>query len=226
MKQADARPLGNQRFDRRTKLILGVATVILIALVAAIILLSRAKTAENPGASTAEDLAGKYSFQVGSPGPDQIAPPIQLMSTAGRVFDLASFRGKTVLLYFQEGVTCQPCWDQAKDVGLKFQAFHALGVDQVVTIASDPVDLLKQRAGDSGLAMPVLSDPDLAVSKAYHANDFGMMGQSRDGHTFVLVGADGRIKWRADYGGAPAYTMYLPVENLLADMQRGLQKTD
>jgi peroxiredoxin len=63
----------------------------------------------------------------------------------------------------------------------------------VVTIATDPIDLMKQRASDSGLSMPVLSDPDLAVSTAYHANDYGMTGKSRDGHTFVLVGADGRI---------------------------------
>ncbi len=218
MKQADAGAmkvprLKSQWLDRRAKLILGTAAVILVALGTAIVLLSRTETG-----------AGKYSFQVGDPGPGQIAPPIQLMSTAGAAFDLASLRGKTVLLYFQEGITCQPCWDQAKDVGLKFQEFQALGVDQVVTIATDPVDLLTRKATDSGLSMPVLSDPDLVASRAYHANDYGMMGQSRDGHSFVLVGPDGRIKWRADYGGAPAYTMYLPVANLIADMRRGLQK--
>ncbi|WP_438452434.1 hypothetical protein, partial [Listeria monocytogenes] len=70
---------------------------------------------------------------------------------------------------------------------------------------------------------PVLSDPDLAVSSAYHANDYGMMGRSRDGHSFVLVGPDGRIRWRADYGGAPDYTMYLPVPNLIADMRQGMR---
>jgi hypothetical protein len=34
----------------------------------------------------------------------------------------------------------------------------------------------------------------------------------------VLVGADGVIRWRADYGGAPDYTMYLPPQKMLADM--------
>jgi peroxiredoxin len=224
MKQTHGRPLKNQRIDLRARVILGTAIATLVALAAAIFLLSRPATTAHAGATSGGDLAGQYSFQVGNPGPGQIAPPIHLVSTAGTAFDLASLRGKTVLLYFQEGVTCQPCWDQAKDVGLKFQEFQTLGVDQVVTIASDPIDLLKQKTSDTGLSMPVLSDPDLAVSKAYRANDYGMMGQSRDGHTFILVGADGRIKWRADYGGAPAYTMYLPVENLLADMRRGLQK--
>ncbi len=48
-----------------------------------------------------------------------------------------------------------------------------------------------------------------------------MMGTGADGHTFVLVGPDGQIRWRADYGGAPNYTMYLPVPSLLADIRQG-----
>ena len=70
----------------------------------------------------------------------------------------------------------------------------------------------------------MLSDPGLAVSKAYDANSYGMMGTSADGHTFMVVGADGRIRWRADYGGAPKYTMYVPIDALVADLKQGLQK--
>jgi peroxiredoxin Q/BCP len=47
-----------------------------------------------------------------------------------------------------------------------------------------------------------------------------MMGDSRAGHTFILVGPNGTIDWRADYGGAPNYTMYLPAEKMLADLTR------
>jgi hypothetical protein len=64
----------------------------------------------------------------------------------------------------------------------------------------------------------VLSDPDLSVSRAYDANKYGMMGDMRDGHTFVLVGPDGTIQWRAGYGGAPMYTMFLPTDKMLADL--------
>jgi cytochrome c-type biogenesis protein len=42
-----------------------------------------------------------------------------------------------------------------------------------------------------------------AVSTSYHANSFGMMRDSRDGHTFIVVGPEGTILWRADYGGSP-----------------------
>ncbi len=69
----------------------------------------------------------------------------------------------------------------------------------------------------------MLSDPNLAVSKTYDANKYGMMGGSHNGHTFIVVGPDGEIKWRADYGGAPDYTMYVPVPDLLADMREGLE---
>ena len=78
--------------------------------------------------------------------------------------------------------------------------------------------LIGRKAADERLATPVLSDPDLAVSRAYDANQYGMMGDMRDGHSFVLVGPDGAIRWRADYGGAPKYTMFLPTDKMLADL--------
>lgn len=42
-----------------------------------------------------------------------------------------------------------------------------------------------------------------------------------DGHSFVLVGSDGKIQWRADHAEAPKYTMYVPVTQLLADLETG-----
>ncbi len=92
----------------------------------------------------------------------------------------------------------------------------------MVSITSDPLDAIRQKVADERIATPVLSDPDLRVSQTYHANQYGMMGQSRDGHTFIVVGPDGRIRWRADYGGSPNYTMFVPSQNLLADLRKGL----
>jgi peroxiredoxin len=164
---------------------------------------------------------GGYAFQVGAPGPGQEAPTFILQSSAGGKYDLASSRGKSVLLYFQEGITCQPCWDQLKDIEAQMGRFTTLDVDQVVSITTDPVDALAQKVADEGITSPVLADPDLSVSRQYQANSYGMMGDSRDGHSFVLVGPDGVIQWRADYGGPPDYTMYLPVDALLADLRAG-----
>jgi peroxiredoxin Q/BCP len=167
---------------------------------------------------------GGFAYAVGSPGPNETAPPISLPSTDGGSFDLGSMRGKTVMLYFQEGLMCQPCWDQIVDIEAEMDRFTDLGIDEMVTITTDPLDALQQKAADEGITTPVLSDPDLAVSLAYDTNSYGMMGDSRNGHSFIVVGPEGDILWRADYGGAPDYTMYLPVTSLLADLRQGLGK--
>ncbi len=175
------------------------------------------------GSSTTNNQPGQYPFQVGKPGSGEQAPPITLPSTAGGTFDLAAMHGKTVLLYFQEGLSCQPCWDQLKDIQSNVSQFQALDINQIVSITTDPLNALQQKVADEGITIPVLSDQSVAVSQAYSANSYGMMGAGQDGHTFILVGPDGLIKWRADYGGAPKYTMYVPVSSLLADMRAGLK---
>lgn len=174
------------------------------------------------GSSATSSQTSTYPFQVGSPGPGEQAPSIKLQSTDGSTFDLASLRGKTVLLFFQEGLSCQPCWDQMKDMESKSSQFQALGIDKVVSITTDPLDSLKQKVADEGLSTPVLSDPNFTVSQTYNANQYGMMNGSSDGHSFIIVGPDGRIRWRADYGGGPNYTMYVPIPTLIADMKEGL----
>ncbi len=216
-------PSSRNRYARKRR---GLRTGLLVAIIVGVAVLALGVIffLNNQGGSSAgTGQAGQYAFQVGSPGPGAQAPAIQLPSTAGGTFDLASQRGKTVLLYFQEGLTCQPCWDQLKDIQSQIGNFHALGIDTIVSITTDPLNALQQKVADEGLTIPVLSDPQLAVSRAYTANGYGMMGSSRDGHTFIAVGPDGRIRWRADYGGSPNYTMYVPVSNLIADIRAGLK---
>lgn len=166
--------------------------------------------------------AGEFEFVVGQPGPGEKAPPMQLPSTDGSMFDLSQYGGKTVLLYFQEGLMCQPCWDQIKDIEADFAKFEQLGVDQAVTITTDPLDALKQKVADEGLTMPVLADPGGGASGAWGTLGLGMMGGSMNGHSFILVDEKGEILWRADYGAPPKTYMFVPVSNLLADMRAGI----
>ncbi len=201
---------------------LGPGIIALIVVGVAVIVLGVIFFLSNQGNNQGGSSAGQYPFQVGNPGSGVQAPPVTLPSTDGSTFDLASLRGKTVLLYFQEGVSCEPCWNQLKDIQSQRGDFQTLGIDTIVSITSDPLSALKQKVTDEGITIPVLSDPDLAVSQSYTANGYSMMGNSRDGHSFIVVGPDGLIKWRADYGGAPSYTMYVPISNLVADMRAGL----
>lgn len=166
---------------------------------------------------------GTAAYQVGSPGPGADAPPISLTATDGTQFDLSAYRGKTVLLFFQEGIGCEPCWSQLKDIEASWPRFQAAGIDKVVTITGNPLAALTQKVAAEGLTTSVLADPGLRVSQTYNANRFGMMGSSADGHSFIVVGPDGKIRWRADYGGPPNYTMYVGISSVLADMSSALK---
>ncbi len=163
------------------------------------------------------------TYDVARPGPGQVAPPFTLTDNTGRTVSLDSYRGKNVLLYFHEGLTCPPCWDQLTVLENEAARVKAAGVDAILSVTTDPADLIGRKTRDMGISTPVLSDPDMAISRKYEANRFGMMGESRDGHTFILVGPEGVIRWRADYGGPPTYTMFVPVDRLLTDLQAGLK---
>ncbi len=199
--------------DRRRMLVIaGVAVA--AALVGLFVILEtsgQGGTSTNPGSASG-------AYQVGQPAVGATAPDFTLPSTAGGTFSLSGQRGKTVLLYFQEGIGCEPCWQQIKDIESSASRFHSAGVDEVVSITTNDLGQLQQKASDEGIRTPVLSDSRLTASHAFNANMFGMMGQGADGHSFILVGPDGRIRWRADYGGAPNYTMYVPVDQILRDM--------
>ena len=195
---------------RRSSIIVPLVVLAIVGLLLAIYLANR------PSSKS----AGSYAYQVGAPGPGQPAPAVHLAATDGSTFDLGNESGKTVLLYFQEGVGCEPCWTQITDIQRLRASFSSAHVDEIVSITTDPMDALRQKAADEHVTIPVLSDAALSVSKAYNANRYGMMGTSADGHTFILVGPDGRIRWRADYGGAPNYTMFVPVDRLLADLAK------
>lgn len=198
-----------------------IVGVVFVGILFAIFVTSHRPSHPASSATSSAD-ASNGRFQVGQPGVGAVAPDIDLRSTAGGTFDLSTQRGKTVLLFFQEGVGCEPCWTQITDIERDWPAFKALGVDEMVSITTQSLGVVKQKVTDERISTPVLADPDLSASRSYHANDYGMMGSTMDGHTFVLVGPDGRIRWRADYGGAPHYTMYLPASRLVADMRAGL----
>lgn len=164
----------------------------------------------------------QYRFNVASPATGALAPDFSLPSTIGGTVRLSDFRGKNVLLYFQEGIGCEGCWTQLKDIESDRGRFQQLGITDVITITTNPLGALKQKVADETITLPVLADESFTVSRAYNATRYGMMAGSADGHTFILVGPDGRIRWRADYGGPPEYTMYVPISSLIADIKVGI----
>lgn len=213
------RPAGRPQLPTRRPrhVVTGVITLVTVLAVVGLFLIYRnAQSRQLPAAGGGSG----YPHVAGQPGVGAVAADFTLASSAGGQVSLASFRGRSVLLYFQEGLSCQPCWDQLRDLEQNRAALTAAGVNAVVSITTDPVALIRQKVADERLTTPVLSDPTLQVSRAYNANQYGMMGTMRDGHSFILVGPDGVIRWRADYGGPPKYTMFVPTASLLADLAR------
>lgn len=195
-----------------------IALAAFVAIAVAVIML--VPKAGMPGTSAATPAPGA-DFVIGSPGPGEQAPDFVLTSTSGEDVALSDYSGQSTLFYFHEGLGCQPCWDQIRDLEKVEADLKAAGVDQLVTVTSGPPDLIARKMADDGLSSAALADTDLAVAQQYQTNRYGMMGGTRNGHSFILVGPEGEIQWRADYGGAPDYTMYVAATQLLQDLEEG-----
>ena len=164
-----------------------------------------------------------YVYTVGQPGPGDKAPEFSLDSSFEKKVSLSDYKGKTVLLFIQEGLMCDACWSQVSDLEKDAKLFKdEFGVDQLVVITPDPISSLIQKAQVGGYKSPLLSDPNRQVSVAYDALKYGMMNGAYPGHTFLLIDQDGVIKWRADYGGPPDHAMYVPDSQIINDMKNDL----
>ena len=196
---------------RRATMVVGI-----LAVAAAILVVMESTWNGTP---TAVENTASINYAVGAPGPGAEAPDFSLASTAGGTVNLSDYRGESVVLFFHEGIGCQPCCDQIRGLDAAQTELQSVGVDQLLTITSGPVDLIAQKMADDKLTADALADTRLDVSLTNQTNKDGMMGESRNGHSFILVGPTGEIEWRADYGGPPNYTIYVPVDEILTQMQ-------
>ncbi len=99
--------------------------------------------------------------------------------------------------------------------------FQALDVE-LLSIAFDSPSELSAGAQEYGIGIPLLTDADHRVSEAYGVLQWAV-ATGEPGHTFVLVDADGTVKWIRDYG-APENggVMYVPVPDLTQQVAANL----
>ena len=128
------------------------------------------------------------------------APDFSLPSADGKVVSLGDYKGKNVLLYFQEGVMCQPCWKQIGSMQKNIDLFSEAKTE-IVTIGVDSASTWRPILKAEGVTtIPVLIDDDRAVSTAYGVLSMpSQMHQDRPGHTFILVDKNGKIRWIGDF---------------------------
>lgn len=185
----------------------------IVAGIAAIIVGAYLYWVAAPGATSTAG-ARAITLGAGSPAPDFVLP-----STAGHQVRLSDYRSRqNVLLFFQEGVMCPPCWQQMRDLQADSAKLDALNV-ALVTITVDPLPMLVEAAAREQVAgTTLLYDKDAQVARAYQALTVSMHPGQRPGHTFVLVDTAGTIRWRHDF-----QEMYVPNERVLAPVATALE---
>ncbi|MBI5553755.1 MAG: redoxin domain-containing protein [Candidatus Diapherotrites archaeon] len=159
------------------------------------------------------------------------APDFSLPMVGGGEFKLSELKGeKNVLLYFQEGIMCPPCWYQQVDLEKQKAEFDALDTE-IVMITVDPPGALAQAKAQYGISSALLYDNSLSASAKYDVLQDSMHPGERPGHVFVLIDKQGTIRWRysaykppqnGDHHSGGTGTMYVPVDFILNSIKTGL----
>jgi peroxiredoxin Q/BCP len=185
----------------------GVIAAIAVALIVVAITLG-GSNAQGSGTSGGGGSASTAGLKLGA-----AAPSFKLTdAVSGKPMTLASLRGHETLLFFSEGVSCQPCLIQAAD--LQKSGLLARAGIKLVSVTTDTSSELATAAKEYGITAPLLADPTTTMSRAY-----GMLAQGgmhmagEDGHAFMLLSASGKVLWRRAYG-----TMYVAPKQLMANM--------
>lgn len=186
-RRATARRVGAQRRARRRFIRLAAQSLMVVGVVAVASLLIWAYRAAGPEqASSSPDMVAKP------------APEFSLQTTDGKTVNLSDFRDKkNVLLFFNEGYGCDPCWQQTAQLQSDLKTFADMDVE-VFAVMVDKPSLIKSEMARWGLtAIPILVDQSTNVSKSYDA--LGGMHANKPDHKFVLISRSGDILWAADY---------------------------
>ncbi len=97
---------------------------------------------------------------------DHPAPAIVGTTLDGTTFDLASLRGRPVVVNFW-GPSCVPCRDEFPLLAAKLAEHAADGLAVVGVLTDDPPDPARAFVTEYGATWPTVIDPDRAIKEAY-----------------------------------------------------------
>lgn len=198
------------------KLNVGIVTVAILVTVVVVAVVVLGKTPEDHQSKSGSQAALRSGMT---------APDFSLPDTNGTAVALAGYRGKRqVLVYAHEGLSCAPCIQQ---MGTLEELKPELAQLNIVPLSVSPDSPSQQRATveQYQLTYPVLSHAGTQMTTQYDLARFSMGHGDKPGHTFVLVGLDGKVKWRQDYWpglgmDVPGGTMFVEKPELLDNVKR------
>jgi peroxiredoxin Q/BCP len=125
------------------------------------------------------------------PQEGQAAPTFTLPNQEGTPVDLASYKGKWVVLYFYPKDMTTGCTIEAHNFQRDLDKYKALNA-VILGVSVDTVDSHKQFCTKDSLTFTLLADPDKKVVQEYGSlGNFGPMVIAMR-NTF-LIGPDGKI---------------------------------
>jgi thioredoxin-dependent peroxiredoxin len=129
-----------------------------------------------------------------APQVGDLAPDFALEGTDGS-FRLSEHRGQRVVLLFYPGDETAVCTKQFCSYRDNAEAFGALGVT-AVGISGKDVESKKSFQGNHELNVPLLADPDGAVSAEYDAYVKRLKMSKR---AAIIIDEDGKVAHRHDH---------------------------
>ena len=115
--------------------------------------------------------------------------------TAGAPWNLASHKGKNVLVIFVLGNKCAHCMQQLQLFGKELEALKKLNVETVAISSDDreAVRALKNNNDRIKFPMPILADPKLELFKLYRSyDDF----ENQPLHATFLIDTQGNVRFQ------------------------------
>jgi peroxiredoxin len=148
---------------------------------------------------------------------ERSAPGFALPSTSGTRVSLASYRGHDVVLYFNEGVGCDACFYQMRQLEQDAAQLRTAGIT-IVPIVMNPASQVRPELAAFGIRTPYLIDATGTVSRTYGVLGTGMHA-GLPGHGFVLIDARGIERWYGEY-----QSMYLSPAGLITQVRAHLHR--
>lgn len=197
------------------KILIGIMAIIAGGIV---LLIANNSPSDTKGAIS-PSIKEKIYFKdaIGKPAPD-----FELASIEGATFKLSDYRGKNIVLFFNEGSMCYPaCWDQVEKLGTdaRFDTENITAFSIVTDTRKQWLDIVSKTPNMA--KAKILFDTSRSVSKAYDVLylDSPMHPGVFPGHTYFIIDKEGMIRFTLDDPN-----MALANDKLIKELEK-LEKT-